>query len=459
MGPKSLFNAIEDISLPPIDLTTSFAICTSLLALIFLLYVAKKRIHWFLRPSLLIFAVYVLRIELPSILYLKKAADTLQTPWHFGMIIHGFSLIFLIVALPIYLRGSQHTEATWKSMRRQIEAKQTLPRYCIAILLTLTGATMIIYFMTVPFTGTGLYYLFTDPMSLNRARDESLKLLSNPIVRYLYSWNFNTFVPLLLVAFTTIIIQRRRLDYIPVALAVIVSTLMTMSRASVARTVLIVLLTFFFIRTKQIRFTRLTMFAIIGVTLILLGPALISILREGKDVSQEALVKRLTGSVLGRAELVPSQSIMIYVYHTQITEQLGLSGIRPLAALTGQDYFNMANETGRIYVRGGGATTLCNANFIGAYYASFGLWTIPFCVIGVLAFDVFVLVYRIPNLIILPIFILLIIKAIALSQSVFTTLLLTNGFILIPVLALLARQPKQDSYICVEEKPQLHRSD
>ncbi len=432
-----LFERTKDLALPPVDVTTFLAVGCCLLSIVALLLIGYKKRHWFLRPSLLTFSWYVLRVQVPSIFYLRKTADVVPIPWHYLFIIHGFAISFLAIAIPLYFASDGHTKEIWDKMWRQIEAKQSsLPGYFVVFLLCCTGLTMLAYFSTISFYQTGLYFLLTDPMGLNMARELSLKLLPNRFVIYMYSWNASLFVPLLVMTATIMIVQRRRLDYIPVAAAAILSSSMAATRNNFGAPVLLALLTYFFLRTKRIRPIRLAVFALVGGFLVLLGPAFISIAREGRPVTGAALVGRITGSMFNRAVMAPAHTTLMYVYHTQVTETRGIVGIRPIAILLGEPYNEVTQELGREYV--GHATTVVNTNFIGAYYILFGLVTIPVCIIGVLLFDLFGLIFRIRNLAILPFFVLFITKSLSLSESIFTSALLTKGFLFIPILALLS---------------------
>jgi len=440
MNQKQLFDTMGDFSLPPADAATVFAVACSVLVFAVLSAIAVRRVHWYLRPSLLIFGAYALRVQWPSIFYLRKVAETAPTPWHYTFIIHGFALLYLVVAIPLLMAGDRRMRATWARMRRQIESKQVWPGHLTAILLTVTLLTMLWYFLTIPFTETGLYYLFTSPTELTAAREASWKLLPSETLIYLYSWNYNTFAPMLLAGATVMLLQRGRLDYLLFGSLAALSTFLSANRGGVAQAVLVVLVTYFLLRAKRIRMLRTALYIALCGALVSLGPAYISLKREGRELTPAAYAERINSILFGRSILGPAHTVKMYVYHTQVSEYRGLAGIRPLAILAGTPYENVSNEIGRQYVSGGGPTTICNTNFVGAYYILFGLFTVPLCVAGVLLFDLFALVFRIQNLTVLPFFVLFILKALLLSEGVFTTGLITGGLWLIPLLALVARQ-------------------
>ena len=75
MNHNGLFDIMGDVALPPADAVTAFAVACSVLVLAALLIIAVKRVHWYLRPSLLVLAVYALRVQWPSLFYLRKVSE------------------------------------------------------------------------------------------------------------------------------------------------------------------------------------------------------------------------------------------------------------------------------------------------------------------------------------------------------------------------------------------------
>lgn len=442
MDTHTLFHQLDDIAMPKGDATTFLSVGACVVVVTALLGIARNRPHWFLRPSLLVLTLYVLRVQFPSIFYLRAVSETLPTPWHYPLIIHGFSLLYLFFALPLFLVGDRHCLDAWCRMKRQIQAKLSCPPHFFVVLLIASIGTLAFYFLVLPFSETGLYHLFSDPTQLRQARETSWKLLPSRALTYIYGWNYATVAPLLLIGSTMIIVQHRRLQYIAVAAVAAFSMMLSANRASIGVAVLLVLLTYYFARDSKLRVGRSVVYLLIVATIASLGPAYITLRREGHEATPAMLADYTQRLLVGRALLTPAHTTRMYVYHAQTCGHVGLAGIRPVAGLINTPFVEVANMIGTTYVLGAGPTTICNTNFVGTYYLLFGLGTIPFCAVGLLAFDAFALVFRLRRLLILPFFLLFVSLAIPFSEGGFTGSALSGGFVLVPVLALLALLPR-----------------
>ena len=177
----------------------------------------------------------------------------------------------------------------------------------------------------------------------------------------------------------------------------------------------------------------------LGVAVAAVLPTLVTLLREGRELSTSILLQYLDLIGLGRVFLTPVRTGVHYFQYVEIGGLIGPGAIRPLTWLIDVPYVNVAREVGLRYIGTGVESVLANANFLFAYYAAFGMGAVLLSIVGVYLLDAFTLFLAEAPTAVVPLLVLLLLKSAALSETVLTTALLTGGFLLIPVLAFWAR--------------------
>jgi hypothetical protein len=436
---RTIFFEPGSVSLPPLDdLKTYFAVGCSLLVTAVLLAIFRYRRHWFIRPSLLILAAYHLRIQWSSVFFIESAGRQLPAPWQYFLTIHGFALAFLLVALPLYAFADRPLRQISETMKRQILGGRCWSVRLEWVLLASTAVVLGLYFVIIPFSDTGLYTLLTDPLGLRMAREDSLKLLPSATVKYLYTWVNNTLAPLLIVGAAVYLVGKSKPASKIARLGTLAFAFFAMAlpgnRAAFAFVPLTFAITYFLVKLRRPRLLTLALCLLVISAI----PALVTLRREGGDTSAKTYGEYLERIVAGRLFLTPARTTLLYFYDAQAHGFWGAAGIRPLAILADVPFREAPFEIGQAYSPGASQYTYFNASFVAHYYLLFGGFTIPLSVVGVLLFDLLLLVFLSPRIPVMPFVVLFITKSLLVAEGALTSNAVTGGYILIPLLALLA---------------------
>ncbi len=297
-------------------------------------------------------------------------------------VLFPLGIFFWVLATPGLSRVSQdlanRCRYTPPSATLQKHSKQTTgmeKEYQIALVFLLVSATTIaMYLKTVPLMSTGLVTLFTDPINSTMAREESLKLVTSPLVRYSYLWHTVVLAPLLVglaVQARLPIFSLRNLLRIGLVIILIVSVMLTGARAPGGRLFLLMGL----IALLRMGLRRGTLTFIPGAAVAMVIAALISNLREGKIEGMD--IMSLYGTVsTGIFNRVFETAYETGVWANHLAQDLGnfgIASIRPLAALFGVPFIDVANLSGLTFAHNPLATINATTCFLFAYQAAFGL--------------------------------------------------------------------------------------
>lgn len=398
-------------------------------------YIWKRRTHWLVMPSLLILAWYFIRIQVPSVFWIDEAIRLLPNPREYVIIVHGFSVFFLATAVFVYPLFTRTSRAVWKRIREPRTDIVADNAVLLPPLALLTALVLAWYLISVPFSQTGLYALLTEPMNLRTAREDSLKLISSVPLKYAFTWLINTVSPVLIAICTLrLLTGRSKLISIAILVLAVLPLIMTGSRSGFFTAGMIAVIAWFLTRrTLNIPVLRLAA-ALVALSML---PALITLLREGRDFNLDTFWTYMQTIAVGRIFETPTRVGLWYMHFAQNQGFLGVSTIRPITMITGQEFVNLPSLIAHIYMSTT-ASALSNANFLFSYYVSFGpIGTILIGFAGLYVFDIIIIpvVKRFPRFA-FPIFILLTIKASSLSEGVFTTSFVTGGYFLIPLIAM-----------------------
>ncbi len=398
------------------------------------------------RPSFLLTLLVHIRLQWPSVLSSQIITGNLATPGNYYLLVHGFVVIGLCCVLIAgnALGINRCSRAIWTAATRPAKEQIAGVRRQLPWLVTVTVLIAAFYFSVVPFRSTGLYALLTDPTGLGDARQASLANLNNAAASYLLTWQINTFAPMLLAAAAVwFAASRRGLGYLLLAV-----TLMTItgSRSGFAMSLLV--LGIVFALTRWGRWRVLVPAAVIGFVLIVASTVLITLLREGQAVTRESSAAYADDAGVGRIFKTPLKTSMYHVDFADRVGPVGIASVRPLATYFHKDFVLLPRVIGRTYVDPGSPDIISNTNFLGSYYAGFGMWAIPISIVGLLIFDLLLIPLSRVTDFALPITAMLVVKAMAASEGVLHTSLINGGYILLPFIAWwmasrAARQPEE----------------
>ena len=291
-----------------------------------------------------------------------------------------------------------------------------------------------LYLSVVPFMTTGLVTIFVNPEGATMAREKSLKLLSGFAVKYGYTWHMSVLAPLL-ICIAGLHIDRqfrlRNLLLIGAVPVLIVSVMLTGAKLS-GGMLLLALGIVCLLRSGVLKCGLILLVAAIGTVL---TATVLSIFREVEtsEVSLELVIDYMTGASFQRVFVTPFQTGVWTNLYAQEHGQLGVSNIRPLALLFGQEYINLPNLVALDYAPGASAIPSSSSNtcFLFDLQASFGLFT-GWAVAAVLICLLDLVLYAFAGLngqILTAFLAVLMTAAFSLLSSAYTTCLLSHGIL------------------------------
>jgi hypothetical protein len=394
-----------------------------------------KRRYLFVKPSLLTLSWYHLFFQWPLAFYSGHYMGYLPDPYTFAFLIHGYILIGLLVCpFTLDLKANK----IWGRIAGfHKEEPLASPGAMVLLGAIIIGITLA-YLSQVPLSQTGLYTIFFRPEVSVIAREKSLKLLGNMPLVYAYSLMVSCAAPLLAVMLFWALrkaIKRWQifsiLFYIILLVGLAVSIGLPGARISIVNMILVMVIAYLFHRGLPLRLGKFLF--LIGTILLL--PAILTILREGKEISLETLFAYL-GYIGHRAFVVPMDVGSWYIHYTQVEGGFGVAGIPKLAALLGRRAVNVPNFIGLKYEGGAYTSVTSPAGYLFAYYSYFGMISLVISLAGVFLLDIAVFFYeRLSDRLLLPCIAAIGLSTLSFISSDYTTAWLTHGFGVILVLS------------------------
>jgi len=399
------------------------------------------RRSWFLRPSLLVVAWHHVLVQWSGAIFSEEIYEYLREPWDFFLVAH---LIPLLILGYVALLGSPRIDSVWGRLHQPVpDPEVRFPAafwILFGILVVITG----IYLRAVPFDQSGLYTMLTLPDAHLQARDEGLKLLSDSFVKYSYSIIRNVISPFLVSAMAWYAMhlvtrksQRRGRGFKLVLLlvgflAVLGTVSLTGSRAEPASLFMCAAIVFAILRKKEVRpFT--TLLAAAGLLLLL---SLHTTIREGEEVTADRVMISFNG-ILERLFEAPMRTGLWHVDYAQSNGLVGVRGIRPLAWLADEEFIDLPNAIGVTYVQSRISTISAGTGYIFDLYSCFGLFTLILSPMLAAALDLCLPFLARAGHMAAPLFAVTVLKAMNFADGAYLVGLVTHGFLLIPVIALL----------------------
>jgi len=410
----------------------SAALTTALLGWLFF-----RRRHMFVRPSVIILIFFNLRIQWAAAVESFHIFDALFAPWHFWLLTQAMPLLILA---PLCAVKSTLSERVWKGLQEPVppEAHRDMRRVTVLLLVGF-GIIAFYYLTVVPFRQTGLYMIVTNPLRSIQAREESLKLIPNPVLRYSYSWARDLVGPLAAALVTLNLIERRRQmaklkalgGHVALLGLIVIGVSFTGARAGAAGVTLAIILTVWLRKGTPFR----AVYLLVGALVVLSGPVVITILRGGEALSFDRFVNYMFGPMFGRVFVTPMETCLWHVHFPQVNDFVGVRGIRPLAILFGEEYVNLPNVIGLAYAANPILTVSANTSFVHDFYACFGLFSIPLSVACWLGLDLFLVPLRRPSPINAAIIAVLWLRCSFFMSSAYLVNFTTHGLLLLFVFA------------------------
>jgi hypothetical protein len=362
-----------------------------------LLYLVIFQRWVLIKPSFWFVGFYNLQIQWASSIYAVDVYRGLRDPFAFFLLCQVFP-IATITATMLFSKCLAKTIYCNIGTLRELNDQCTGRLYFI--LLLLWAACVGVYITYVPLRSTGFAALFSD-MTINdkiMAREYSGKLISSPIVKYLYTYN-NSVLSVILIALTHSFLKRSLREkyywssagYILVGSAVVLSASLSGARGD-ASFLLLGVFTFYWFKGG----CRLNVYKIaLSIFLIITIPAAVHLMRGNEELSVENAYVTIKSIIIDRIFCAPMRGGLYWVEYAQEHGFWGIAGIPKLAMLLGINPVNVQNIMCRTVYNDPEITTgLMNVSYTFAYYSYFGINIFPLLVVLAVSLDAIMLSYR-----------------------------------------------------------------
>lgn len=387
------------------------------------------------KPSTWVVVWFHLMIQWSATVQSPFVESYLPEPWVFALLVHGFPLVTLCGSV---ILGRSNAKHVFRRLAGELRYSRSVIGRIAFVTAGLIAAFVAIYVYQIGLSNTGLYAIVFDPSRSALAREESLKLISNPFIRYGYAFMASTAAPIAVVSVAILFVlagRRMKIIDVPVLilmfLGIMMAVSMTGERSHAAKLVLVLILAYFARHRFRFRPLRMT----VGVLAVLLIPTMLTLMRESTAPSFGTFLSYF-GSILDRVFVGPMRVGLYYVHHAQTTGFFGIAGIPKLASMTGVEAVNASNIIGLEYVSDVIRSISAGGSFVFTYYSYFGLWVFPFCSPAIWLLDLALLVYRrLSDNMLLPCMAAVSASTVAFTAADYTTIMVTHGFMSLLVFA------------------------
>lgn len=237
----------------------------------------------------------------------------------------------------------------------------------------------VLYLMQVPITETGLWAMIFDPLAANEAREESWKLIQDPLTKYTFGWLVYVFAPTLVYAHALSFRDAWRAGRIEVMAGNAVAGTAALCFACLSghrTTAMLILfgLALLYWLSTGLRF-RIYWIGLAGMGLLVL-PAIMTVQREGRAMTIENVAMRYGDILKSRLAETPVAVSTAWVDHCERHGYYYGDTIRLVATALGREPINLPNVIGHHYFNPHGTgldSVSANIGMHFSFYADFGL--------------------------------------------------------------------------------------
>lgn len=390
-----------------------------------------------LKPSVFVVLFFHLMVQWAAVADAEQLYARLPDPWSFALLAQGFPLIGLVLSLS---GGRKSLHLIWRRLVRPQPTPAHYRRRAVLILATCMAAVLAYFFTVVPLTRTGIYAILFDPERSSIAREESYKLVRDPLLRYSFSFMTAAVAPLLAVLLAERLSEslkpprpRQALLAALGLVGILVAVSPTGARGYPAAVIFAVLLSLYLRRGAPLNVVQI----LLAGAAVLALPTLLTVLREGRQLDARVIWTAFADGIVGRTFHTPMETGFWHVHYAQTAGPVGLPGVPKLAVVWGLPPVNVANLIGRRYAINPLDSVSANTAYVFSYYCYFGVLSFPFSLLALWLLDGILWVYRrLSDAVLLPCVASVSVASLAFVSSDYTTVLLTHGLALIPTAAL-----------------------
>lgn len=403
-------------------ISTSFILVIILLRYRFLL----------IKPTIIIITFFHFRIQWAATFQAGFIENYLPQPFSFFILVQIFPLVGLAVA---FFTFHESARMILSRLSQRSLFSFSLETGVVCILLIIVSVISIFYISNVSFSQTGLYTIFSDPLKSAEAREASLTLVENQLVKYGFSFLKHVFAPLLSVFLMIFVLKNIKRKYSRSLIASIALVLIffivsiTGERAASASLILTIIWAFYLNKGMPFR----PHYILLAILLVLTPPVLISILREDQTINLLQFFEYLRGGIFRRVFVLPMEVGLNHVHYAQVNGFVGIAAIPKISALFGIQPIYVANLIYLTYYSYPIKSGLANSCYVLSYYSYFGILSVFLSLFCLWILDFVILVFKKikNNMLLLACVASIFTTSISFIANDFTIVLWTHGFLLL----------------------------
>lgn len=408
-------------------------ITSALLVSVYFVYIYLKHRHLFVKPSCILLLYSNVFYQWPLALFSEHYYYFFVEPYDVVLLLHSYVFFGIVLSSLFY---NNRSKIIWAKLVNQTSTLTISSYNVVIIVLMLVNIILLsIYLYYVPFYESGLYVIITEPMLAAIAREDSFKLLENPLPRYSYSLLFAVFAPLLAgvaVVRLWLISKSNKKRYLDIFFSIIqifaVAVIMTLTgaRSGLVYLLLLVVLTVTVINKLEMPVRRMFLYLVIFIV----AGIMLSFLREGITLIESIpLLLEYSGYIVKRMFYVPFDVGSWYVHHAQLEGTFGVVGFPRIAELLGMSSVNIPNLIGTKYGDYSLDTVSASAGYLFTMFSYIGWLSILFNLLGLHLIDIILMpMSRLNVALLLPLIALSYLITLKFIQSDYTVVWLTHGY-------------------------------
>lgn len=386
------------------------------------------------KPTFWFTAFFHLIIQWASAIYHKDIFERLDEPYNFFLLTQILPFFLLLV-----IRWTFRASALklWDKVQVTVKQKEYLEKKFQLLVIPFFGICITIlgiYLMYVPLTQTGLYKNFSnvDPLEAIIARENSMKLLSQQWLKYLFVF-FDKFLGGVTASMLTLLILFKAskkkyltiLIYILMICIIVIGAMLPGARVSGALIFFLCFATVAFYNIKKIK-----IFKYLLLSMLIIMPAVVTQMFKYNKIGPEEFWFAFEEILIRRALFIPMEVGIYWLDYVEDYGYWGIAGIPKIAAIVGVESVNVPNYLANHYWGGNLVTSgFMNGSFVFGYFSYFGYWSFPILLAAILILDFWVIAYRmVSKPLLIPTIVTLNGACINLISSDYLTLYLTYGF-------------------------------
>ena len=392
-----------------------------------LIYVGLFHKSMLIKPSFAVLGLFNLKIQWAAALDGASIYRTLQEPWDFLLLAQVFPVLAMVVSLASF-RATAQVVFHRATLLTDHDCR-TIPPKAFVAFASLIGMILAWYLWVVPLNETGLYAIVFDHERSDFAREASLATAGGAGLRYSVSFMLSVFCPLftILTVFRITATPRAKWRRRMLLIAFVTGSVIIVSLTGERSRAVVLLATLFVAHFIRRGLTVKPLKIAIAVFGVLLLPVLLTILREGKEVSLESLFYYYP-HLFARAFHGPMYTGTVYAEYVNNHGFFGVAGIPKLALLFGVEPINVPNLIGLMHEGDAIDSVAMNTCFVFHYYSCFGLNVLIPCLLLLLALDSILIMYlRLRREFMVACMATVSFSVTKLADTTYTTVLMTHG--------------------------------